>query len=78
MDWQLQRAMAEVAGVNESTGETWLEMYDYHLGTVKRPLPFHRFKIKVRVLQKQLAQDPEGRKIHLDESINHLCKELGY
>ncbi|MFO8058241.1 MAG: hypothetical protein R6V10_13185 [bacterium] len=66
MDFQLQRSMAEVAGTNERTGETWKEMYEYHLGTVQSPLPFHRFKMKVRLMNKLLSRDPEKRQMLLD------------
>ena len=78
MDWKLQRELSEEAGTNEDTGETWADMYDYHLGTVKKPLPFGQFRMKVNTLNKILSLDPEGKQMNLDEPINTLCRELGY
>ena len=78
MDTKIQLQLAKEAGIRQSTGDSWLEEYKYHLGMVHNPFPFGLFKAKALRLDGLFASDPEAKNRSIDRTITNLCNELGY
>lgn len=66
----------------EDSPQTWLQEYQYHLGSVENPLPFLRFAAQYRRLDRLLSQErafvPGQNYESQDREVNNLCRQLGY
>jgi len=75
---QLQLKLAKETGFDKINKQSWEKSYKYHLGAVKDPFPFEKFRTKARYLDRLLKKDPDGLLSSIDGKINQLCRELGY